>query len=57
MSAEGTTTCYTCHLFHGSNQPKLWRGTKEQCGLGCHEVLEPQGGAPEGEVETEGKPR
>jgi len=54
LSAEGTTTCYTCHYFHASNQTKLWRGTKEQCGLGCHEALEPQGGASGGEVETEG---
>lgn len=53
LSAEGTTTCYTCHFFHASNQTKLWRGPKEQCGLGCHEVLEPQGGSPGGEIGTE----
>lgn len=38
LSKEGTTTCYTCHLFHGSAQPKLWRGAKQQCGLGCHDL-------------------
>jgi predicted CXXCH cytochrome family protein len=58
-SPEGTTTCYTCHLFHASNQAKLWRGTREQCGLGCHEVEpqvpEPQVKAPAGEGGTEGK--
>ena len=31
---EGTTTCYTCHFFHASSQPKLWRGPQEQCGSG-----------------------
>jgi predicted CXXCH cytochrome family protein len=55
LSPEGTTTCYTCHYFHASNQTKLWRGTRDQCGLGCHEVLGNQGGAPGGEVGTEGR--
>jgi len=57
LSEEGTTICYTCHYYHASNQTRLWRGPKEQCGLGCHEVLERQGGAPGDEVETEIKPQ
>ena len=40
-NADGTTTCYTCHFVHASNQAKLWRGPREQCGLGCHAVAEP----------------
>ena len=36
LGANGTTVCYTCHLFHASNQPKLIRGSREVCGLGCH---------------------
>ena len=37
LSAAGETTCYTCHLFHSSDLPKLWRGDdREQCGYGCH---------------------
>jgi predicted CXXCH cytochrome family protein len=39
LSPEGRTTCYTCHLFHASDQPKLWRDVKERCGIGCHEQL------------------
>ncbi len=54
LSPEGTTTCYTCHLYHASNQPYLWRGPKEQCGLGCHEALTPQGDSSEEGVEKEG---
>ena len=53
LSAEGTTTCYTCHYFHASDQTKLWRGTREQCGLGCHDALKLEGGASGVEVETE----
>jgi predicted CXXCH cytochrome family protein len=56
VSAEGTTTCYSCHFFHASNQTKLWRGTKEQCGLGCHDADKPQEGESGGEVEKEGNP-
>jgi len=54
LSAEGTTTCYTCHYFHASDQTKLWRGPRERCGLGCHEVFDSPGGVSEGEEETEG---
>jgi predicted CXXCH cytochrome family protein len=43
LSKEGTTTCYTCHFFHASNEPMLKRGPKEQCGLGCHDVVQPAG--------------
>jgi predicted CXXCH cytochrome family protein len=43
LSREGTTTCYTCHLFHSSNETTLKRGTKEQCGIGCHDVPQPEG--------------
>jgi predicted CXXCH cytochrome family protein len=56
LSPEGTTTCYTCHYFHASNQTKLWRGTKEQCGLGCHDVPEPEEGASEGDAGMGGEP-
>jgi predicted CXXCH cytochrome family protein len=35
--ADGTTVCYTCHLFHAADKPKLVRGTREVCGLGCHD--------------------
>jgi predicted CXXCH cytochrome family protein len=38
LSPEGTTVCYSCHLFHSSTQPKLWRGPQEECGRGCHDV-------------------
>ena len=55
VSPEGTTTCYTCHYYHASNQTKLWRGPKERCGIGCHGVLDPEGGAAPGEGGTEGK--
>ena len=44
LSREGTTTCYTCHYFHASNEANLKRGTKEQCGTGCHDVAQPEGG-------------
>jgi predicted CXXCH cytochrome family protein len=54
VSAEGTSTCYTCHFFHASNQAKLWRGPRDQCGLGCHEALDPQKG-PAGEGGSEEK--
>jgi predicted CXXCH cytochrome family protein len=53
LSPESTTTCYTCHYFHASEQTKLWRGTREQCGLGCHDTLKLEGGASGVEVETE----
>jgi predicted CXXCH cytochrome family protein len=43
VSREGTTTCFTCHYYHAADQPKLWRGTKEQCGAGCHNVESPDG--------------
>jgi predicted CXXCH cytochrome family protein len=46
ISREGTTTCYTCHLFHASDFPKLSRGLKEQCGLGCHEAQTPKATEP-----------
>ena len=46
LSPEGTSTCYTCHFYHASNQVKLWRGPKEQCGLGCHEPAGKEGVAP-----------
>ncbi len=55
LSPEGTTICMTCHNVHASNQEKLWRGPKEQCGLGCHQRLEQEEGASGGEVEKEGK--
>jgi predicted CXXCH cytochrome family protein len=42
LSKEGTTTCYTCHYIHASNETMLKRGTKEQCGHGCHEVAPPE---------------
>ena len=54
LSAAGTTTCYTCHYFHASDQAKLWRGTREQCGLGCHDGLKLEGGSSGVEIETEG---
>ncbi len=57
VSAEGTTTCYTCHFFHASNQAKLWRGTQEQCGLGCHDAPAPEGEASGVEGVTEGNPQ
>jgi predicted CXXCH cytochrome family protein len=53
VSREGTTTCYTCHLFHGSEQPRLWRGTREQCGAGCHDAARPEGEGAEGGPATE----
>ena len=41
VDAEGPTTCYTCHLYHGSKLANLWRGEEEgECGIGCH--TEPQ---------------
>ncbi|MHB8835923.1 MAG: cytochrome c3 family protein [Candidatus Methylomirabilia bacterium] len=52
LSEEGQTTCYTCHYFHASNQVKLTRGPKAQCGLGCHETL--GGEAPAGESNRDG---
>lgn len=51
LSAEGTTTCYSCHLFHASEQPKLARGAKDLCGLGCHEVTPAEGGEEQPPVE------
>jgi predicted CXXCH cytochrome family protein len=38
LNEAGETTCYTCHLFHASDQVKLWRGEVGQCGIGCHSV-------------------
>jgi predicted CXXCH cytochrome family protein len=55
VSPEGATTCYTCHVYHASNLPKLWRGPKEQCGLGCHEVMNREGAEPGDAGGTEGK--
>ena len=41
VDAAGTTTCYTCHLYHSSKLAKLWRGDEEgECGIGCHTALE-----------------
>jgi len=57
LSAKGTTTCYTCHYFHASNQAKLWRGPKEQCGLGCHDAPEEGGEGSESDVGTKGEPQ
>lgn len=38
VGVAGQTTCYTCHLFHSSSLPNLWRGEEEmQCGIGCHD--------------------
>lgn len=45
LSKEGTTTCYTCHYYHAADQPKLWRGTKTQCGAGCHDARRSDGEA------------
>lgn len=36
VAADGTTACYTCHFFHAGSEPKLIRGPREVCGLGCH---------------------
>lgn len=55
LSPEGLTTCYTCHYFHASNQARLWRGSKEQCGLGCHDVPAPEVERSGGEVGTGGE--
>ncbi len=55
LSKEGTTACYSCHYYHAAEQPKLWRGTKEQCGIGCHDAPQPEGVEPGGEDVTEGK--
>jgi predicted CXXCH cytochrome family protein len=39
LNEQGETTCYTCHLFHSSTLPRLWRGeTEGVCGIGCHQV-------------------
>lgn len=39
LGEQGETTCYTCHVFHASTLPKLWRGEADGvCGLGCHQV-------------------
>lgn len=53
LSAEGRTTCFTCHFFHASNEAKLQRGTRQQCGLGCHDIQAPGEGDSEREGETE----
>jgi predicted CXXCH cytochrome family protein len=53
LSKEGTTTCYTCHLIHASDQPKLWRGPKEQCGIGCHDAAATEGAEGATEVGTQ----
>jgi predicted CXXCH cytochrome family protein len=56
LSKEGTTTCYTCHVWHSSTQPKLWRGPREECGRGCHDTRKKEGAAEgEGEGGSEGE--
>jgi predicted CXXCH cytochrome family protein len=54
LSKEGTTTCYTCHLFHASDETALKRGTKEQCGIGCHDQPKPAETEPAGGLPDEG---
>ncbi len=36
LDEQGRTNCYSCHLYHSADEPKLWRGEKKDCGIGCH---------------------
>ncbi|HWR98939.1 MAG TPA: cytochrome c3 family protein [Candidatus Methanoperedens sp.] len=53
VGADGLTVCYTCHFFHAGSRPKLIRGPRQVCGMGCHNPDAPEEGAEAPAEETE----